>query len=186
VLNLNGFVVDQVAETTTQYDVTVKVDSPAPPCCLAGVVLNGTKTVMFRDLPIHGKHVGIWVNRQRYKCRGCGKTLYQGVPHMSPKHEMTERMVRYIERNSLDRTFSALATELGLSEFAVRGIFRAYAKQQLSELEPVTLYPVEIPRCRHERQGAHPGRNAPEPQQGGRAAVLGWNPRPAEDPAHDD
>jgi hypothetical protein len=37
---------------------------------------------MFRDLPIHGRHVGVWVNRQRYKCTGCGKTLYQAVPHM--------------------------------------------------------------------------------------------------------
>lgn len=29
------------------------------------MVLNGAKKVMFRDLPIHGKHVGVWVSRQR-------------------------------------------------------------------------------------------------------------------------
>jgi transposase len=137
-LNLPGFSVEQTAETATQYDFTVKVTFAAPPCCLAGVVLNGTKQTMFRDLPIHGRHVGIWVNRQRYKCRGCGKTLYQSVPHMHRKHEMTLRLVDYIERNSMDRTFSALAGELGLSEFTVRSIFRIFAKRELGKLELVT------------------------------------------------
>lgn len=81
-LNLPSLSIEQTAETATQYDFTVKVISAPPPCCLDGVVLNGTKQTMFRDLPIHGRHVGVWVNRQRYKCTGCGKTLYQAVPHM--------------------------------------------------------------------------------------------------------
>ena len=137
-LNLPGLSIEQTAETATQYDFTVKVISSPPPCCLDGVVLNGTKQTMFRDLPIHGRHVGIWVNRQRYKCRGCGKTLYQSVPHMHRKHEMTLRLVDYIERNSMDRTFSALAGELGLSEFTIRSIIRIFAKRELAKLEPVT------------------------------------------------
>jgi transposase len=137
-LNLPSLSIEQTAETATQYDFTVTVKSAPPPCCLDGVVLNGTKKTMFRDLPIHGRHVGIWVNRQRYKCKGCGKTLYQSVPHMHRKHEMTLRLMDYIERNSMDRTFSALAGELGLSEFTVRSIFRLFAKRELAKLEPVT------------------------------------------------
>lgn len=137
-LNLSGLSIEQTAETATQYDFTVKVISAPPMCCLEGVVLNGTKQMMFRDLPIHGRHVGVWVNRQRYKCKGCGKTLYQSVPHMHRQHEMTSRLVDYIERNSMERTFSALAAELGLSEFSVRNIFRIFAKRELGKLEPVT------------------------------------------------
>jgi transposase len=78
-LNLSGLSIEQSAETATQYDFTVKVISAPPPCCLDGVVLNGTKQTMFRDLPIHGRHVGVWVNRQRYKFKGCSKTLYQAA-----------------------------------------------------------------------------------------------------------
>ena len=137
-LNLPGLSIEQTAETATQYDFTVKVISATPHCCLDGVVLNGTKQTMFRGLPIHGRHVGVWVNRQRYKCKGCGKTLYKSVPHMHRQHEMTLRLVDYIERNSMDRTFSALAGELGLSEFTVRSIFRIFAKRELGKLEPVT------------------------------------------------
>lgn len=76
-LNLPSLKVEHVAETATQYDLSVTIDTPAPPCCFSGMVNNGTKKVMFRDLPIHGKHVGIWVSRQRYKCKGCGRTHYQ-------------------------------------------------------------------------------------------------------------
>jgi len=38
----------------------------------------------------------------------------------------------------MERTFSALAAELGLSEFSVRNIFRIFAKRELSKLEPLT------------------------------------------------
>jgi transposase len=137
-LNLPSLAIEQTAETATQYDFTATVKSALPPCCLDGVVLNGTKQTMFRDLPIHGRHVRIWVNRQKYKCKGCGKTLYQTVPHMHRQHEMTLRLVDYFERNSMDRNFSALAGELGLREFSVRNIFRVFAKRELTKLEPVT------------------------------------------------
>ncbi len=137
-LNLDGLTVESLTDGGTQYDFVVRIDSAAPPCCLDGTVLNGTKRVLFRDLPIHGKHVGIWVTRQRYKCKGCRKTLYQSVPHMSRLHEMTDRLVRYLEKNSLERTFRALSHEVGINEGVVRNVFRRYAKAQLDKLEPVT------------------------------------------------
>lgn len=137
-LHLKGLTVVETKESDSQYDFTVTVENTVPPCCFDGLVRNGTKTTLFRDLPIHGKHVGILVARQRYLCRGCHKTHYQTVPHMHAKHEMTTRMVEYIQVKAMDRTFSALADELGVSEFVVRGIFRTYAMARLNELEPVT------------------------------------------------
>lgn len=93
---------------------------------------------MFFDTPMHGKRVGIWVQRQRYRCKTCSKTHYQRVPHMHVRHDMTKRLVEYIQKNGTERTFAAIAGEIGINVETVRGIWRAHAKLELDRLEPVT------------------------------------------------
>ena len=36
---------------------------------------------MVKDLPMHGKRVGIYVNTRRYRCRECNKTFYEPCPN---------------------------------------------------------------------------------------------------------
>jgi len=102
------------------------------------IVKNGTKRVMFMDTPMHGKKVGIWVARQRYLCQSCRSTIYPDVPHMHAKHDMTTRLVEYIEEHGTSRTFSAIANEIGMDPQTVSGIWNAYAKRKMDELGPVT------------------------------------------------
>jgi len=75
---------------------------------------------------MHGKRVGIQVIRHRYKCRECGQTFYERLPRTDDKRGCTTRLIEYIERQSLSRTFVSLAEEIGLDEKTIRNIFRDY------------------------------------------------------------
>lgn len=127
-------------ETDGQYEIEVTVTGDAPKCgcLLPNVRKNGRKKSMFNDTPIHGKRVGIWVQRQRYQCTNCHRTLYETVPHMSDNHDMTERLVKYIQKNGTERTFTALAGEIGLDVQTVRRIWKLHAQKELDRLTPVT------------------------------------------------
>lgn len=134
VLNLEDTQVQSHKETQTSYDVLVRVSTQPPVCCLTPPVRNGVKRVEYRDLPMHGRHVCILVDRQRYKC-SCGKTLYQPIPWASDANMMTKRLVEYIERRGMESPFSALGRELGVDESIVRRIFRRYADKELANLK---------------------------------------------------
>ncbi|WP_428833022.1 transposase family protein [Mammaliicoccus lentus] len=45
------------------------------------------------DLPMHAKRVGIYVNRQRYKCRKCNETFFENLPDMDIKRSVTNRLL---------------------------------------------------------------------------------------------
>lgn len=139
-LNLPQLKQTGLVEDPLQYQVHVTCDVPIPECgCLIPkLVRNGTKKVMFMDTPMHGKKVGIWVARQRYLCQSCRKTIYADVPHMHIKHDMTERLVSYIEQSGTARTFTALASEIGIDSQTISGIWNSYARQELDKIGPVT------------------------------------------------
>ncbi len=139
-LNLSGLVEVAVVENPGQYEIEATVTGAVPTCLclLPGLVKNGRRKSMFFDTPMHGRKVGIWVQRQRYKCTGCRKTYYEKIPHMHPRHDMTERLVAYIQRFGTERTFTAIANEIGVDVQTVRGIWRTHAKAELDRLAPVT------------------------------------------------
>lgn len=139
-LNLLHLKQTGVVESPEQYQVSVTTEGDFPECycLLPKVVKNGTKEVLFMDTPMHGKKVGILVARQRFLCQGCKSTLYPDVPHMHEKHQMTQRLVAYIQKYGTERTFAALANEIGITSQTVSDIWNAYAREQLAKLAPVT------------------------------------------------
>lgn len=56
----------------------------------------------------------------QYRCQGCRKTFLEPVPHKDEKQQMTNRLIQYIERESLRRTFSGVAEDVGVDEKTVR------------------------------------------------------------------
>lgn len=42
---------------------------------------------------MHAKRVGIYVNRQRYKCRKCNETFFEDLPDMDIKRSVTNRLL---------------------------------------------------------------------------------------------
>lgn len=139
-LNLDGLTQTSLIENPGQYEIEVTVNGVRPKCgCLfPSLVKNGRRRSMFFDTPMHGNKVGIWVLRQRFKCTNCGKTHYEEIPNMHSKHIMTKRLVKYIQHFGTERTFTAIANEIGVDVVTVRGIWRDHAKAQLNRLAPVT------------------------------------------------
>ncbi len=72
---------------------------------------------------MHGKRVGLVVQRQRYRCPRCGHTFLDQVPGMDEHHRVTARLKMYVAKKVLSRPFTALAEEVGLDEKTVRVLF---------------------------------------------------------------
>ncbi|WP_304504047.1 helix-turn-helix domain-containing protein, partial [Amphibacillus sediminis] len=89
---------------------------------------------MFYDLPMHAKRVGIYVKRQRYKCRECNETFFKSSPDMDGYRSVTNRLKNWIQEASLGRTFTSVADEIGVNEKDVRNIFNDF----VAELEAQT------------------------------------------------
>lgn len=130
ILNLSEYNVLNVQENDDACRIEVETTEPPLFCTQCDAKANlykHTKRVqLIMDLPMHGKRVGIEVHRLRYKCRECGKTFYEPLPGTDDKRGCTKRLIEYIEKQSLKRTFVSLSDEIGLNEKTIRNIFRDY------------------------------------------------------------
>lgn len=113
-------------------------ESTCPRCKYQEVVRHGTKQQVFIDCPIHGKHAGIHLERQRYRCKNCGATFLDQLPDMEEGRLLTKRAVAYIQEQSLSRTFASVSKEIGIDEKTVRNIFREYVAQLAQKVKFAT------------------------------------------------
>jgi transposase len=119
---------------------TVKKPSLCP-CCGAispRLRIQAHKRQIFHDLRIHGKMVGILVDRKRYLCVECGKTFMEPLPDLDEKRSVTKRLLEYIQERAASETFKSLADESGISEATVRRIFHDYFTERLKGYRPET------------------------------------------------
>jgi transposase len=105
--------------------------SEAPEACKhCGVIgrlyRHGPLTVEYKDAPAFGHRVVIKAIVQRYRCRECGKTMMQPLPGIDSRRSMTERLIRYIEEQSIYQTAASLERILGVDEKTIREIGDAY------------------------------------------------------------
>lgn len=125
-----------VAKTSDDNDIHVTATYDVQPtvCPKCGVdkprlYKHAVKEQTFMDTPMHGKRVGIVVQRPRFKCRECGETFQQELPDMDEKRRMTRRLVEYIGKAAIRRPFTEVAQDVGVHEKTVRLIFAEYAEQ---------------------------------------------------------
>lgn len=143
ILNLPVLNVLQVREDEHDYHVDAEVASAVKACasCQSTDVVGwGAQEILVRDLPMHGKRVGIYLRARRFRCNRCEKTSFERIPAVSEKRNMTERLVKWIGQQSLKRVFTSIADEAGVDEKTVRNIFRDY----VTDLERDVR--VQIPR----------------------------------------
>jgi transposase len=81
---------------------------------------------MVKDLPMHGKRVGIYIDTRRYRCKSCSRTFYETLPEINQKRLMTNRLVAWIGKQAVKRTFASIAEEVGVVEGTIRLIFKDY------------------------------------------------------------
>jgi len=159
-LNLEGWNTFPISESDVDLLVPAEYSIAPTVCVRCGVVdpslkRHGFQKQRFMDTPMQGKRVGIMVKRQRYKCLECGQTFHQPIPDMDEKRHMTRRLVEYVERRSLERTFTEVAADIGVDEKTVRNIFRENVAKLDSVYQPHTpewlgideLFLIRKPRC---------------------------------------
>ena len=143
ILNLPSYTITRVEED--EHDYHIWADAAAHPsfcvhCEHREIVGFGRREQLVRDLPMHGKRVGVYVDTRRYRCRQCGKTFYERLPAVDERRMMTARLVEWVGKQSVKRPFAHLAEEIGLSENTVKNVFRDY----INDLERTVRF--EVPR----------------------------------------
>ncbi len=141
ILQLPGWdVIPPVRLEGGQYVITANYTTPDTACQKCGVIgrlyRHGTKTLMYRDTPIHGKPSVLAGTVQRYKCRDCGETFVQVPAGVEAARRMTSRCVEYIQEQCLRDTFTRLAEHVGCVEGTIRNIAGGYVEALNAEYEP--------------------------------------------------
>jgi transposase len=137
ILNLPTYIVTRIEETDHDYHVYAQVKDAPRACGQCGstqVVGFGRREQMIRDLPMHGKRVGIYVDTRRYRCRSCGRTFYELLPEVDEKRLMTRRLVKWIGQQSIKRTFASVAEETGVTDTTVKSVFQDYINELESQI----------------------------------------------------
>lgn len=143
ILNLPSYAISSIEEEDHDYHIWAEAARHPSTCQHCGhseIVGFGRREQLIRDLPMHGKRVGIYVDTRRYRCRQCGKTFYERLPDVDEKRLMTARLVNWVGKQAVKRPFAHLADEVGLAENTVKNVFRDY----INELERTIRF--EVPR----------------------------------------
>ena len=126
ILNLPEYRVTALQENEHDYHVdavALREPTSCPHCHHDRLEGFGRRERMVKDLPMHGKRVGIYIDTRRYRCKACLKTFYEALPAINQKRSMTNRLVEWIGKQAVKRTFSSIADEVGIVEGTVRLIF---------------------------------------------------------------
>lgn len=132
ILNLPSYAVTALQENDHDYHVDAEVRQVVTHCIHCKAINPqgfGRREQMVKDLPMHGKRVGIYVNTRRYRCRECAKTFYELLPDTDEKRAMTTRLVAWMGKQAVRRTFASIAEEVGCTEFTVRAVFSDYVNE---------------------------------------------------------
>jgi len=127
-------------ESADDYRFLVETTSSPPSYCpkcgaIANLYKHGHKQQLFFDLPMHAKRVGIYVKRQRYKCKECNETFFESLTDMDVNRSVTNRLINWIQQASLEKTFTSVAYDIGVDEKTVRNIFNDYVAELEAETE---------------------------------------------------
>ena len=158
ILQLNDILAQDIVEQDGCYHINATIYENIKVCnkCHhSELSRNGTRVIVYRDTPIHGKQVGIYLTFQRYRCKSCTATLYQKSNSLNKNHLMTKRLVEYILKKACKVTFTELANEVGVDEKTIRNVFSNSVDQQLKLLKIETpgilgideVHLIGKPRC---------------------------------------
>ncbi|WP_420588253.1 ISL3 family transposase [Bacterioplanoides sp.] len=129
-LNLPSISVDSIEEDDLDYRIKASINEPVSRYCTHCFSNNlfghGGKTQLFMDTPIHGKRVGILLNRRRFRCGDCRKTQFEQSRDLSDAHRATVRLVKYIQDRAIRSTNTSVAEDVGVTEATVRNILKSY------------------------------------------------------------
>ncbi|WP_419737601.1 ISL3 family transposase [Ruegeria sp.] len=133
ILQLNDFDLIRFAEEDHEFHIYAKLSyetSHCKHCGKYGVVGFGRREQVIKDLPRLGKRSSVYVETRRWRCKHCGKTFYEELPHVDEKRRMTNRLVQWIGEQAVRRTNSSVAEDVGVAEGTVRLVFAEYVQRK--------------------------------------------------------
>lgn len=136
-LQMDTMEASEVADNGDHYVVKASGQGEpqvCPACACEKLYSHGMNVQRFADVPMHGKRVLIEIERRRFRCSGCGKTLFSSLPEMDSKRLATTRFVEYVESGCLKKTFAEMAREVGVDEKTVKNIFDDYVERLRAEV----------------------------------------------------
>ena len=83
ILNLPAYAVTAVQENDHDYHIdaaTRNAPTTCPHCGHDRLDGFGRREQMVKDLPMHGKRVGVYIVTKRFRCKACQKTFYETLP----------------------------------------------------------------------------------------------------------
>lgn len=113
---------------------------PLCPECAKPLHRHGRRTSIFADTPMQMQPVRLEINRPRYRCETCGKTVTPELVFLDEKRRATKRLVDAIRQRCLGMTFHALAEQTGLAVNTIKNI----AHDLIEELERTVHYETPI------------------------------------------
>jgi transposase len=131
-LNLPAYTVTSLEENDHDYHVSAESKKAVSKClhCQSDRIVGfGRREQMVRDLPMHGKRVGLYIYTRRYRCQTCTKTFYETLPDIDGKRLMTTRLTAWMGKQAIKRTFASIADEVGCTEFTSRAVFSDYVNE---------------------------------------------------------
>lgn len=138
ILNLPEYTVTSVKNTEADYHIEAEIKAAATHCayCKSTELVGfGKREQLVKDLPMHGRRVGIYISVRRIKCKSCAKTFSEPLPEVDTERFMTKRLLEWIGKAAIRRTFTSIAEEVGIVEGTVRSIFRDYINEMQSTVK---------------------------------------------------
>lgn len=118
------------------------LEEELPECteCAKPLHRHGRRASIFADTPIQMQPVRLEINRPRYRCESCGKTVTPELAFLDEKRRATKRLVEAIRQRCLATTFHALAEQTGLAVNTIKNI----AHDLIEELERTVHYETPV------------------------------------------
>ena len=134
-LNFPDWILTDLTEHSSSYFLRAIYQSARVRCsrCLSSeenYQKYGVRLKNIKDAPVRGKTVSILLKIQRYKCLKCNLTFQAEVSELIDDSRFTKRLISYIEREAIKKSFLTVARETGVSESTVRNIFMNFIKEE--------------------------------------------------------
>lgn len=139
VINLESITPIDYRCENNEIVATVELNqSPIEACtnCGGSFYKHGQRSNMFADIPIQNQPVRLEVIRPRYRCKNCLTLVTPLLCFIDDKRRATHRLVKFVQDNCLEKTFSELAETTGLAVNTIKSITLDY----ISKLEKIVLF----------------------------------------------
>lgn len=148
-LNLPGVVETAREEADDHYVVHARSRRPTAQACNLACKLrkNGTRVTGINDVPHHGKATLIEFSVQRFACPDCkneagevvgNDAISETLPFKEPGFLMTRRLVLWMARQAMRRTFAEIGRDVYVDPKSVAKAFDAYTSVEIAKLHRET------------------------------------------------